>query len=343
MRRRSIRRIKRTLVATLVIIGALVAPMSRVGAQDDGAPAVPPGLGIGLTEVPESRRDDPRARQYIVDHVAPGTVITRAFEVSNGTDAPVTVDLYAAAATLDDGAFVPGLRGAESELTEWATVEPAELTIPPGGRAPATVTIAVPADADGGERYGIVAAEGRPVAGAAVDVVPRVGIRIYLSVGGGSEPGSDFVVDSLQAAREDDGTPVVLARVENTGGRALDMRGELVLEDGPGGLSAGPFPAELGTTIAPGESSPVRIALDPEIPDGPWTARLALQSGSVSREVEAEITFPSEPGLGEEVEPDPVDEQRRILIPVAAGAVVVALAGTGWSLRVMRRRQRAAP
>src|SRR5438067_258369 len=75
-------------------------------------------------------------------------------------------------------------------------------------------------------------------------------------------PKNDFTIDSLQAVRGKDGTPAVLAKVHNTGARALDMRGSLQLSDGPAGLSAGPFDAQLGTTLAPGDTAPVVVPLD---------------------------------------------------------------------------------
>jgi len=77
-------------------------------------------------------------------------------------------------------------------------------------------------------------------------------------------------VESLQAARRTDGRPVVTAQVRNTGERALDIRGELALSDGPGGLSAGPFPVTVGTTLAVGATAPVEVVLDEAIKGGPW-------------------------------------------------------------------------
>ena len=99
--------------------------------------------------------------------------------------------------------------------------------------------------------------------------VSRVGIRLYLSVGPGGSPAADFTIDSLTAVRSPDGQPMVLATVHNTGGRALDMSGTLELSDGPGGLSAGPFPATLGTTLGIGDTEPVTIALDEADPHRP--------------------------------------------------------------------------
>lgn len=127
-------------------------------------------------------------------------------------------------------------------------------------------------------------------------VVNRVGIRIYLSVGPGGEPASAFTVESLTAARLPDGQPMVQAQVHNTGGRALDMEGSLRLSNGPDGLSAGPFDARLGTTLAPGDTEPVTVPLARELPAGPWLARIDLHSGLVDVTAQATITFPAEPG-----------------------------------------------
>ena len=156
------------------------------------------------------------------------------------------------------------------------------------------MTINVPSDAAPGEQYGVVWAEVRsaPPAGGGVVQVSRVGIRIYLSVGPGGAPAADFTIDSLTAARSPDGTPLILATVRNTGGRALDMNGALQLSGGPGGLSGGPFPATLGTSLAIGDTEPVTIALDKQLPAGPWDVRITLRSGLLERSAHATVTFP---------------------------------------------------
>ncbi len=86
---------------------------------------------------------------------------------------------------------------------------------------------------------------------------------------------------------------MVVATVHNTGGRALDMYGTLQLTAGPGGLRVGPFPANLGVTLAIGDSEPVTIVLDRRLPAGPWDAGVTLHSGLISNSAQATITFPS--------------------------------------------------
>src|SRR5439155_751601 len=72
------------------------------------AQTAPPSgsIGIGLLEAPVSREGDPRARTYIVDHLAQGATIQRKIEVSNGTSTTQEIQLYSGAATIGDGEFV---------------------------------------------------------------------------------------------------------------------------------------------------------------------------------------------------------------------------------------------
>lgn len=251
-------------------------------------------VGIRLVDAPANRADDPRAREYIVDHLAPGTTITRHVEVSNGTATTAVVQLYAAAASIKDGSFQFGDGRAANDLTSWTTLDPTTVSPPGGGVSQAAVTIAVPPDASPGERYAVLWAE-LPAAvptGGGIAAVNRVGVRIYLSVGEGGEPASDFVITTLEASRDAELNPLVAATVQNTGGRALDLSGKLWLTNGPGGLSAGPFEAKLGTTLGLEQTEPVLVRLDRAIPAGPWDARIVLRSGTTEREATATITFP---------------------------------------------------
>jgi hypothetical protein len=154
------------------------------------------------------------------------------------------------------------------------------------------VKISVPRDAESGERYAAVWAEIRSGPASGIVQVNRVGVRLYVSVGSGVAPITDFTIDSLTAGRSPDGSPTVVAMVTNTGERALDMAGSLELLAGPGGLRAGPFPAAPGSTVAIGSTGQVVVALDKRVPDGPWDVELTLRSGPIERNAKASITFP---------------------------------------------------
>lgn len=319
----------------LALGAALLAPAAIVGATPAAAAATG-SIGLRLLDAPVDTKDDPRARVYIVDHLAPGAVIDRRIEVSNTTDASAHIGLYPAAATIQDGSFVGSADRTPNDLTTWTTVTPAEADVPAGGRSTATVHIAVPKDAAPGEQYGVVWAEARSApGGGGVTQVSRVGIRLYVSVGPGGAPPSDFSIDTLTAQRGADGTPSVVASVHNTGGRALDMNGTLQLSDGPGGLSAGPFPAELGTTLATGTTEPVSIALDKQLPAGPWKAQITLRSGLVERTTAATITFP-DAGAAAAVRTS--QARPGWLYPAIAATVMLLLASAG--LLALRRHRR---
>lgn len=325
---------------------ALIAALSGLAVSVGASAQVPEEtIGIGLAEAPESRRDDPRALVYIVDHVDPGTTITRRFFVTNRTSEQRRLELYVGSADIGAASFDIEAGRGTGELSSWSSVDPPEVVLAPGERSTATVSITVPRDATAGERYGAVLAElpAEPSPGVLVAQGARVGIRIYLSVGGAAEPKSDFEIETLTARRLRDGTPEVIARVRNTGGRALDMAGELRLTDGPGGVSAGPFDATLGTVLGIGRSAPVVVPLEKDIPPGPWLARLTLRSGNVERVAEATIQFPRE--AGKSAPPVEAREVTGTLPGIIATGVssflVIVLAGwLFWFLLKRRRRGR---
>ena len=319
--------------ALLLVLATLVCTQALpVGAQDRGS------VSIRLLDAPTERRDDPRAQIYVVDHLEQGDRIERRIEVGNTTATDTTIKLYAAAATVRDGRFSFGEGRARNELTSWTTVTPGEVAVPRGGKATATVTVDVPDDAVDGERYAVVWAE-LPSSGGQAAVINRVGVRMYVSVGEGDEPESDFRIETLTAGREEDGTPVVRTSIENTGGRALDINGRMTLDDGPGGLRAGPFNVEVGTTLAIGERAPATVHLDKDLPNGPWDATVTIRSGELSRTAKATITFPEAAGTeAEPVEAESVRKQRRVLIPIAVVLVLALL--LALVLLALRRRRR---
>ncbi|HEX9888074.1 MAG TPA: hypothetical protein VGA69_01240, partial [Nitriliruptorales bacterium] len=240
------------------------------------------------------------------------------------------------------GTFLIAEGDGQNELSAWLSVAPGAVALDPGEIGEATVTVEVPEDATDGERYAAVVASSPTEATGPITLESRVGLRVYLSVGEGQEPPSDFEVDTLTARRDAAGVPVVDAEVRNTGQRALDLRGELTLEEGPAGLSAGPFRARVPTTLGPGERGQVTVELDPALPAGPWRARLTVRSGTLARAAEATIVFPE--GAGEASEPVeatevPLLRDRGFLLPLAivlVSLVVIGLALFWWF--VVRRR-----
>lgn len=330
-----------SVVRRFAVIAAVVTAMIAVHSgtalyAQEPETTDPGGIGIRLLEAPANNRDDPRARVYIVDHLNPGTTITRRLEVSNTTGRPATVRLYASAASLENGQFTGAAGEVTNDLTTWTTIAPSQVAVDPGSSAQATATIEVPSDAPPGEQYGVIWAEVRSEAApnSGVTQISRVGVRLYVSVGPGNAPAADFTIDSLTAVRTADGVPSVRVNVHNTGGRALDLNGTLTLSNGPGGLNAGPFPVEGVTTLGPGSSGAVTAVLAPEIPLGPWQAAVTVHSGLVERTAEAQITFP-EAGESEFA----VSESRYLILTLIALTVCAAAAVTLLVARTRRSKR----
>ncbi|WP_199523757.1 hypothetical protein [Micromonospora craterilacus] len=245
------------------------------------------------------------------------------------------IDLYAAGAEVAEGRFQFAEGRTANELSEWVTLDRDSVTLDPQEQAQFTATLQVPPDASAGERYAVIwaATVPAPDSTASVNIVQRVGIRVYLDVGPGGEPPSDFAIGEVVPARDEQGRPSVAVAVRNTGGRALDMAGSVTLSDGPGGVRAGPFDVVQGTTLAAGETGTVRVLFPTALANGPWRITVDLASGKVRRSASGAITFP-EPGR----------TGRRALVDAAwwlrgGTLATVVAAGVGVVLLVRRRRR----
>jgi hypothetical protein len=123
------------------------------------------------------------------------------------------------------------------------------------------------------------------------------------------------------------------------------MSGSLQLLKGPGGLSAGPFTASLGTTLAPGDTEPVTITLDKQVPAGPWDAEITLKSGLLTRSARATISFPRTVGLAAAAKATPTHRKSwfasgelSMVVVIVPALLIAALVALGR--RAARRRRR---
>lgn len=184
----------RRALTVIALVAGVLAPATGASATAAQEPDRPghDGVGIRLVDVPVARADDPRALAYIIDHVAPGDVIERRIEVSNGTRSPADVSVYPAAADIGDGGFVGAEGDTQNEVSSWTSVTPREPVLAARSATFVDVTIKVPSDATRGEHYGVVWAETTtpPSEEGGVTQVSRAGIRLYVSVGPGGEPAS---------------------------------------------------------------------------------------------------------------------------------------------------------
>lgn len=274
-----------------------------------------------------------------MDHVAPGEVIHRRLLATNTSRKRLHLELYPTAAVIRSGTFLSGQGRSGNDLTSWITFDRTSLDLPAGRERPVAATIRIPATAPSGERYAALLAETASPAGqGGIREINRVGVRVYLDVGPGGEPRSDFRVDALVPGRTDGGLPRITTRVHNTGRRALDISGSLTLTEKGGPFTAGPFLTRGVRTLAPGGSATVTVFLDRRVSRGPWIARLTLRSGALDRAASATVTFPADTrastpssrGTG----------HRTQFLTAAAALLTAALTGLYLYMRRTRRAKR---
>jgi hypothetical protein len=275
-----------------VLLAAGTGTSQASPTADEAAGGVPTvSISIKLLQLPVSASSDPRAHEYIIDHLAPGTVIHRQFQVADVGATGIQMSVYAAAASISGGTFHFAPGDTQDEMTTWVSVSRPVLRLKPHQRVTEVATIAVPPAATRGDQYGVIWAQVAAAAGPeSIKLISRVGIRIYLSVGPGGAPPADFAV-GIPAATRVDGRPELSIPVRNTGGLAVDIIGTLSLSGGQGGLRAGPYRASTVVTLAPGQSGTVRYTPAAGLPDGPWHALVTLQSGLIVRTGQFTVDF----------------------------------------------------
>jgi len=292
------------------------------------APSAAADVSIGL--------DDDREGRYVTDHVAPGATVSRTVRIGNDGEAPLEVEVSVGGAAIVDDRFtfdaeVPGA----DELVSWASVLEDRVTVPAGDDVRVDIDLLVPPEADAGERYGVIWAAVRGTDASGTSVVNRVGVRIYLSVGDGPAPTRDVDLELLAIERDDEGSLAGLLTVTNTGGRALDLRGEVTVGSAIGAMA----PAH---TVAPGDSTEVPIVFEPDadVQAGRQDATVVVRAAGIERSGEATVVVPD--GAGRRGPPASITSptDRPGGVPVALAALLAALVGAG--VVVLARRRRAA-
>ncbi len=327
----------RRLLSTLMLIAAAGTLVPAAAALAATSPAAGPAMqrfGVRLVDVPVSEAHNPRALRYIIDHLRPGAVIRRRIGVVNQESRTAHFTVYPDAAQITHGYFIGDAGETRSELTGWITIQHPSLTLRPHTGVMDMVTIRVPRKPTRGEHYGVIWAQQisrlHMATGFAIREVDRVGIRVYLDIGPGGVPPTNFTITSITGHRSAGGRPYISALVHNNGGLAVDLDGTVRLTGGPGGTSAGPFSAQQVTTLAPGQSWTMTFAPANRIPNGPWTATITLVSGLTARTAAATIQFSGGP--------IPTGWTTHLPITITAAAILtIAL------LTLARFRQRRAP
>ena len=305
--------------------GTLVPAASAVAGANPVRPG-PQRFGVRLVDVPVSEAHNPRGLRYIIDFLPAGAVIHRRIAILNQESAKSHFTVYPDAAQITHGRFIGDAGHTRSELTSWISIAHPSVTLRPHSSVMDMVTIRVPRKPTRAEHYGMIwvqqVANARDARGFAIKEVNRVGIRIYLAVGRGGVPPTNFTINSIAGHRSPGGRAILTARARNTGGRAVDLYGTARLTGGPGGTSAGPFPIHQVITLAPGQSGTVTFIPGRRLPSGPWRATIKLASGFTHRSASATILF--SPHLASSLWTRPSTMVRAVVI-IAALALLILI------------------
>jgi hypothetical protein len=328
----------RAVIALAILASAAVsagAEPSLAATVSPAGPAASPGgqIGIKLVQLSGSNASNIRAEEYIVDRLAPGAVLRREVQVSNLGSAPAELTLYPAAGSIARGTFQFAVGHTQDDMTTWVSLSRSTLTLAAHTTASLTATVSVPKNAPSGEQYGVIWAQEISQGTGNVTLVSRVGVRLYLSIGPGGAAAAGFVLGTPVSGRTSAGIAFVRVPVHNTGGTAVDVRGTLQLSGGPGGISAGPFPAETVDTLSPGQSYPDTFTLSKSLPDGPWQASFTMVSGLITKTEKVTLNFNGAPATAAQTSKFPV-------VPVAAAVAALILLALAATLLTRSRRTR---
>jgi hypothetical protein len=319
--------------ATGALMVMTLATTLLAGAGTGQAATMPQNqFGIKLLQAPASEAGDPRADIYIIDHLNPGADIQRNFQVSNTGSNKITLSLYPAAASVSAGTFKFAAGRTQNEMTTWVHLSKSTITLAPHTAATVTATVNVPKDATAGNDNGVIWAEQDAKGAGNVNLVSRVGIRMYLNIGPGGAPAPGFTAGTPTTSTGTNGTHLVSVPISNTGGRAIDVRGSMSLTNGPGGLQAGPFNPQSMDTLAPGQSHPVTFALSSKLPDGPWQATFTFKSDLITKTEKVTLNLAASPATTAK------SHKNFPIVPVAGGIGLFLILVIGAFLILRHRR-----
>jgi len=266
--------------AVFALLALLVSAQPAHAAATDGWAVEPSGpTGTG-------------SRDFFVYQLKPGQSLKDTVGVSNFSDQPLTFRIYArdAFSTPGDASF--GLAGEEdqpSDVGSWITMPPdvKQYTVQPGTRADIPFIITVPPDATPGDHAGgIIAALVRPeeqsTQGAGLNVLQRVGARVYTRVDGPLSPAMD--VTQLKVTYDNSflglfggGPATVTYELKNAGNVRLTPQVSVKLKD-PLGRTVQTAPLKDIAELLPGASIVISQSFTDVEPVGRLTAEVSAHT-----------------------------------------------------------------
>ena len=330
-------------ITALALVVAAGLPLAGAHAAPEPVPTPTPSptessapVTWGIVPSGPNGPGERAAFEYTLD---PGAVVTDVVAISNYTEQPLTLDVYASDVVRNTSGGFDLLPATDEpiDLGAWVDLGDPTVTIPARSRIDVPFRITVPANATPGDHAGGIVASMTAPAGTGegqVSVDRRVGARIYLRVTGTLDPA--LSVDDVHAGFSglplgQPGTVTVDYTVHNDGNLRLIGR-PTVRVAGPFGLGKRHQTGDQLPELLPGDSFTTSMTID-----GIW------QLGPLGVDIEIQ----PETSGDQTLDPAPAPTVTTLtlwVVPWIALAILAALiAGISWRRRRRRRRQATTP
>ncbi len=265
----------------LISLGLLLITVVVVKAASFG------GLGIYPAN-PDPKI--PLSGSWFIYNLVPGEEKQDALVVQNTSEETLSAKIYPVdATTTKDGAFALLNEGdPKTSVGGWVDLPLTQITLNPGENRKIPFTIKIPSNAKVGSHLGGIALENMKLKeGKGIDVVTRVGVRIYQTVPG------DLVrlleLTDLSWKMVDDQVSLLFS-LENKGNVHLDVIGKIEFINAFTSKKVVEAEADL-RTVLPGKPTQVPYRWEKAPLLGSYIARVTIDYGGDTEIIEREIRF----------------------------------------------------
>lgn len=235
----------------------------------------------------------PFSSSWFIYNLVAGEVKGDAILISNNSNQQISAKIYAVdATTTKDGAFALREEGEPRlDIGGWVDLDISQVTIEPGEERVIPFTLKIPSDAAVGDHLGGIILENlkaKKAEGQGINIVTRVGVRIYETVPG----------ELIRRLRVNDfsyrlkNNQVVFSLIlENLGNIHLSPQAEIEILDGFFGRKLTSFAVDL-RSVFPGKSTEVPFTWEKAPPMGKLIARAKISFGDKPGDtIQQELAF----------------------------------------------------
>jgi len=234
--------------------------------------------------------DIPLSSSWFIYNLVPGEEKQDVVNIQNTSEETLTAKVYPVdATTTADGAFaLLDEKENKEDMGAWVKLPISEITLAPGESRQVPFTVRIPADASTGSHLGGIVIQNLQVKeGKGVNIVTRVGVRIYETVPGNLVRLLDLTDLSWKLVND---KVNLVFNLENKGNVHLDLIGKITYVNALTGKTVNEVDADL-RTVLPGKPTKVPFVWQKTPLAGSYIARIKIDYGNEMEVIEREIRF----------------------------------------------------